>query len=316
MTVTVLVPTWRRADDLRRALEGLRRQDRRPDEVLVAVRHDDADTWSALEEMKETTNGLNLRPVRVEGPGVVASLNAGLDSATGEIVAITDDDSVPRRDWVSGIVEAFARNGDVGGVGGRDWVHEGGRLVDGVVDRVGTVRWFGRVVGGHHLGAGPPREVDVLKGVNMAFRTRALDGIRLNRGLRGSGMQMHWEIDLCLAVKQAGWKLLYDPAIAVDHYPAARLDEATRRGLSPGALGNEVYNETSGLLRGLPLWRRVAAFAYGMVIGTRLAPGPVTALEQRLRGVAVGPALLAATRARLQALADFLRRQSARAGRL
>lgn len=308
----MLVPTWRRPDDLARCLEGLAAQSRPPDEVVVVVRYDDMETWSTLDERPE--GQLELRPVSVDAPGVAASVNAGLDAATGEIVAITDDDSVPRPDWLACIVSGFARRADTGGLGGRDWVHEGGRLLDGRRRRVGRVLWFGRVIGNHHLGFGEPSEVDVLKGVNMAFRRRALHGLRVDRTLRGSGMQMHWEIDLCLGVKRAGWTLLYDPAIAVDHFPAARLDEAQRLGLSPSALANEVYNQTYALLKGLRSWRQVTAFGFGLLVGSRQAPGPVCALERRLRGARVGAALAASTRARTQALATYLRHRAA--GRL
>jgi len=313
-TVTVVVPTWRRPADLARCIEGLEAQSRPPDEVLVVVRHDDGETWSALRDFASDERQVALSPVGVDAAGVAASVNAGLDAATGEIVAVTDDDSVPRPDWVARILEAFACRPDAGGVGGRDWVHEQGRVLDGRRARVGRVLWFGRLVGDHHLGAGGPREVDILKGVNMAFRQRALEGVRIDGGLRGSGMQMHWEIDLCLAVKRAGWKLVYDPAIAVDHFPAPRLDEAQRQELSTAALANEVYNETYALLKGLPLWSKALAFGYGLIVGTRQAPGPVSALERRLRGVSVGAALVASSRARGEALAAYLRHRNAGRG--
>ena len=119
---------------------------------------------------------------------------------------------------------------------------------------------------------------------------------------------MHWEIDLCLRVVSGGWDLLYDPAIVVDHYPAQRFGEDQRVGRPLPALQNEVYNETRALLRNLPAWRGAITLCYGVAIGTRLAPGLVTALERRLRGERVGPRLAAAERARLEALGDLIRR--------
>ena len=47
-TITALVPTYRRPRDLARCLEALRAQVRLPDEVLVVVRDEDAETRDLL----------------------------------------------------------------------------------------------------------------------------------------------------------------------------------------------------------------------------------------------------------------------------
>ena len=310
-TTTVLVPTWRRPEDLRRCLAALSAQTVVPGEILVVARSDDAETGSVLASLA-AEGPIRTTAVPVDAPGVVASINAGLDAATGDVVLITDDDAVPHPDWLARIVRTFAERPGAGGVGGRDWVRHEGRLVDGRAERVGKLRWFGRLVGDHHLGTGGPREVDVLKGVNMAFRRRALDGVRISTALRGRGAQAHWEVDLCLAVRRRGWTLIYDPEIAVDHFPAPRHDAPRRRLLTPAALADEVFNQTYGLLRGLPWWRKPIVFGYGLVVGTTQAPGPVCALVETLRGRRVGALTWTATRARAGALTAYGRRRAAR----
>jgi len=303
---SVLIPTWRRPDDLVRCLHALAGQTHAPDEVVVVARPDDADTWSALEALVAgEERELPLRPVTAGDPGLVASLNAGLDAVREEVVAVTDDDTVPRPDWLARIVAAFASDPLLGGVGGRDWVHEHGGLDGRRRARVGEVLWFGRVVGNHHLGWGGAREVDLLKGANMAFRREALRGIRIDERLRGRGSQVHTEIDLCLAVKQAGWRLVYDPAIAVDHFPAARPAGDHRHESSLARLADEVYNETYCLLKWLPWRGKAAVLAYGLAVGTRRAPGLATGIELRLRGRPARGALRACTSARLDALRSF-----------
>lgn len=275
----------------------------------MVAREDDADTWSALEAFTAGGDpGLPLRGLPVGTAGLVASLNAGLGAVGEEVVAVTDDDAVPRPDWLARIVAAFASDPALGGVGGRDWVHERGGLDDRRRAQVGEVRWFGRVVGNHHLGAGPAREVDLLKGVNMAFRREALRRVRIDGRLRGHGSQVHTEVDLCLAVKRAGWRLVYDPAIAVDHFPAARPAGDHRHESSLARLADEVHNETYCLLKWLPWRGKAAVLAYGLVVGTRRAPGLATAIEQTLRGRRTGAALAACTRARLEALGSFVER--------
>ena len=44
MKITVLVPTYRRPDDLCRCLDALKTQERPADQVIVTVREDDAET--------------------------------------------------------------------------------------------------------------------------------------------------------------------------------------------------------------------------------------------------------------------------------
>ena len=249
--------------------------------MLVAVREDDAATQALLAETG--TDRFEQRMITVSAPGVVAALNAALDAARGEIVAITDDDTVPRPDWLGRIESHFRARNDVGGVGGRDWISHGTGSKKGTAPTVGRVRWYGRLVGNHHLGVGGPREVDVLKGANMSYRRSAIEGIGFDENVRGAGAQVHFEVAVGLAVKRAGWRLIYDPDVAVDHYPAERFDDDQRGQLSLPGLQNAVHNEMYALLRWLPWWRKVLAFTYGMSVGTRLAPGLVLAAERWFR---------------------------------
>ena len=273
LAVSVVVPTYRRPDDLRRCLAALAAQTAAPREVLVVVRDGDAASAQALIAARHAHPRLRLRVVPVREPGQVAALNAGVDAASGEVVAITDDDAAPRPDWVARVVEHFAADPALGGLGGRDWMRIVGLLDRGVAHTVGRLQWVGRVVGRHHLGAGAPREVEVLKGANMSYRRAALAGVRFDARLRGSGAQVHNDLALSLAVGRVGWKLLYDPAVAVDHYPAPRHDEDQRHAFNPAAVRNMVHNETLVLLEHLRGVRRVAYALWAPLVGTREAPG-------------------------------------------
>jgi GT2 family glycosyltransferase len=281
LRISVLIPTWRRPASLPDCLAGLQAQTRRPEEVLVVVRDSDAATRAVLAATKP--KGFELRTVTVSMPGVVPAMNAGLAAMQGDIIAITDDDSIPRPDWLARLEAHFQGRDAVGGVGGRDWVHRDAKVEDGAASTVGRVRWHGRVIGNHHLGTGGPREVDVLKGANMSYRRAAIQRIGFDEQLRRPAAQPHFEVALSLAVKRAGWKLVYDPAVAVDHYPAQRFDDDRRETPSPQALQNAVHNETYALLRWLPWWHKPLAFLYGLSVGTRWAPGLIIAAERWVR---------------------------------
>jgi GT2 family glycosyltransferase len=276
--LSVLIPTWRRAGSLERCLDGLATQHRRPDEVIVVTRPEDQETAALL----RASAAPEVRAVEVAQPGVVAALNRGLASAAGDVVSMTDDDTVAPEDWLARVEAHFAADPRLGALGGRDRLHPAGP--EPQRRTVGTVRWYGRVIGNHHLGAGAPSEVDVLKGANLSVRAAALHGARIDERLRGGGAQVHWEIDLCYAVKQAGWKLLYDPAVCVDHYPAERIDDDLRHGPAAGVtLEHVIHNETYLLLKWLSWPRRAAALAYWGSVGTRTSPGAMVLLERLLR---------------------------------
>ena len=286
-SVSVLVPTWRRPDDLRRCLLALERQGRPAEHVVVSYRADDDDTRRVLADFPRVTAA-----EVPAGTNLVGSMNAGLARTTGAFVALTDDDAEPRPDWIGRLLPYFDDEA-VGGVGGRDdQVANPGEARD-----VGRVQWFGRVIGNHHLGVGPPRDVDVLKGVNCCFRGDLLRGVGFDRRLRGKGNVNHWELSLCLRLRRDGWRLVYDPAIRVDHNPGPRHDGDVnqRGGFDAESLGDMAFNETLGICEHLPSSRRLAYMAWSLAAGTGKLPGFAQALRLLAKGRRhVGSRLLAA----------------------
>jgi GT2 family glycosyltransferase len=311
-SVAVLVPTWRRPEDLARCLHTLRLQRRAPERVLVVRRSDDEDSGKVV----AAQSGLPLEEVLVDEPGQVAALNAGLDALTEDVVAITDDDAAPRPDWVERIASWFARDGLLGALGGRDWVYHGRELQGVAEPEVGRVAWYGRFISFHHLGTGPPREVDFLKGANMSFRREAIGALRFDHRLRGQGAEYLNDWAFSLAVKREGWKVVYDPAVAIDHYEGARAKGAGR---SVGGLARtpeqrqvalqRAHNETYIAVRHLPVRRAVAHVLFAAFVGSTVAPAPGLALARfgslggpRAAAVEVGGTLCARLRGALTGL--------------
>lgn len=273
MEMTAIVPTYRRPKDLARCLDALKQQTRPADEVIVVVRDTDEETRAFLQQFD--SEPLPLRIETVTAPGAIAAMNVGLDAATGDILSFTDDDAAPHSDWLERIENHFIADERLGGLGGRDWVYFGTELYRAAPQTdVGRVQWFGRVIGNHHLGVGSVREVDVLKGVNMSFRRAAIVNRYFDRRMLGTSAQIHFEIEYCLALKKAGWKLVYDPMLAVDHYQGERFDEDRRHQcFNEIATTNIVHNKTLALLEHLPPLRRTVFSIWSIAIGSQDAPG-------------------------------------------
>jgi hypothetical protein len=243
----------------------------------VVARPEDEDSRQCAERFGD--GRVRVVPVVVPagGPGFVAALNAGVDASVGEIVCLTDDDSEPRPDWIARIVAGFDRDPSIGAVGGRDWVFHGEVLEDGEEPVVGTVTRWGRVIGRHHLGVGPPRDVAVLKGVNLSARGDLIRAIGFDRRLWGRSTEHHSELGLCLALRGLGYRVVYDPAIAVDHRPRPRAAEG--REFGPVEARNAAHNETLALLEYLPPSGRAAHLLWTTMVGTRGTPGLAQAVR-------------------------------------
>jgi GT2 family glycosyltransferase len=307
MRVSAIVPTYRRPNDLKRCLEGLNRQQLPPDEILVVVRASDQETHEFLKSEPQSSR---LTMIEAIEAGQVAALNEGLSAATGEIVVITDDDTVPRPDWIARIEAHFKANAKLGGVGGRDVIHTSEGILEGERSIAGKVQWFGRVVGNHHLSCSFQPSADVLKGANMAYRTEAIGDFRFDSTLRGGGAQVCNDLAFSLAIRRRGWCLLYDPQVIVDHYPAVRFDRDQRDILDYDAVENAAFNMYWALARHMiPGPRRKFALIWEYWVGSVGRPGRLRELASRVAGRTVELALAKAARAgRDQAAAIYAKR--------
>lgn len=273
LSISLIVPTYRRPDDLLRCLVAMEKSMRQPEELLVVCRPDDCLSRNALTEFLSSSTKLSIKVVDVYESGVVAALNAGLAVSTGDIVCLTDDDAAPHPDWLEKIENWYRQDASIGGVGGRDLVHTRAGIITSSETDVGLLSIFGRLIGNHHTGVGKARAVDVLKGVNMSFDGNLLRAIKFDSRLKGTGAQVHNELAVALAIRSRGKKLIYDPAILVDHYPAERFDEDARGPQSVLALSNATFNLFFILLGHTSGWKKLLIWYWYQLVGTSTAPG-------------------------------------------
>src|SRR5512138_3404025 len=128
--VSVVVPTYKRPQLLRKCLQALTKQDYPPAEYEFIV-VDDAgaqETRSLVESFMETGPASGITPEADPCPSLVyaaatqtqgpaAARNLGWRMARGEIIAFTDDDCLPEPDWLKEGVAALKE--DFAGVSGQ-----------------------------------------------------------------------------------------------------------------------------------------------------------------------------------------------------
>jgi glycosyltransferase involved in cell wall biosynthesis len=292
MRLSVLIPSYHRPEHLERCLTGLAGQTRRADQIVLVLRYGDMGSVVMAERWRER---LPVQIQMIDCPGVVQALNLGLDTVDGDIVTITDDDTEALPDWLERIEAHFEADERLGGVGGRDLLHQGGVILPATATVVGRILPFGRIVGNHHLGTGPARRVEHLKGVNMSWRRTAIAGELFDTDLRGEGAQVYFEFHFSLVVLARGWSLVYDPAIQVHHYVAPRFDADQRR-VSLPAWQNAAFNLYLSLFRYMARGpRRWTALLWAQWVGTASHPGILRGWMSWLGRDAQGVALRVST---------------------
>lgn len=267
MSIAVMVPTYMRPEIIVRCLAGIAKQSRPADQIIVVVRDSDHATRAELEQYAQQQR---IQIALADKPGMIYALTTGLNAVTTDIVAITDDDAVPREDWLARIEATYASHDDrLAAVGGRDYLHCPGIDHSFFTKEVGIVLPSGVPFGFHHCGIGPARKVLFLKQVNSSYRTSVIKKIGFETALRGAAVQQNSEPVLGFQIARMGYELIYDPGILVDHYPEARPpgnDRATPQS-SFRVISDEVHNMTFAICIYLNPFRLALYVLFAVLIG-------------------------------------------------
>jgi glycosyltransferase involved in cell wall biosynthesis len=114
---SVVIPTYNRRSTLLACLAALERQtlDRSLFEVIVVV---DGSTDGTVEAVGERTFPFQLQCLQVPNGGASKARNAGVAAASGEYIALTEDDVVPDDTWLAS-AHAALKSGSVDVLEGR-----------------------------------------------------------------------------------------------------------------------------------------------------------------------------------------------------
>ena len=143
------------------------------------------------------------------GPGEKRDL--GMHATQGDYLAFIDDDAVPRRDWLTSAARILDDE-TIGAVAG-----------PGVTplrslwrERVGGAfyeSWLGSGPYRYRFRPEPRREVDDYPAYNLVVRRTAAEHVK---GW-GTGFYGGEDTVICLALVEAGWRIVYDPSVVVYH---------------------------------------------------------------------------------------------------
>jgi glycosyltransferase involved in cell wall biosynthesis len=270
----VLIPTFRRPTHLTTLLWSLSDQIRTPDQVIIVFRGDDDLTILAINEWLKNSPLASLSTlVTISETGHLPPLIAGLKVCSTDVVCLIDDDAVPTTDWLKHIKEDFD-DPLIGGIGGKVINHIKGNPEPFVITP-GKLSWFGR--SGHYGKSqglsGNLFEIDCPNGGNMAYRKEAM--LKSIDMVLNGGSAISYETDIALNVKKTGLKVLYDPRVVIDHYPAPRHIDA-KRGWNAEECFIYAHNLTYICMRHLRWYGKLGFLIYFFVGGSWGCPGLVT----------------------------------------
>ena len=284
--VSIVIATRNREALLRETLNALAAQQwpRERLEILVADNGSTDGTRAAVASASAEAGSPRVEYLYVGTPGKSHAVNAALARARGTIIALTDDDVLPERDWVAQLVAAFDETG-ADFVAGRifprwecpppAWMSPALYGVLAIPDN-GYVR---RVISHDH-----PAVVPI--GANMAVTAAViarLGGLRTDLGKLEGTLRTGEDHEFFVRMLAAGFRGVYEPRAAVHHWvPRARLDRAYCRrwlyqnGRDVARLGS-AHNPGVPRLLGVPryLWREVVGHLRRL-LGATLRNDPAT----------------------------------------
>jgi GT2 family glycosyltransferase len=242
--LSVVIPSHNRADLLRACLAGVRRHAPSGTQVLVV---DDASPGASV---SAAAREAGVEVIRLEERGgFCRAANAGLNAARHSIVELLNDDTEVCPGWADAALAAFSES-SVGAVAPLVLRWPGGPAGQERIDSAGDCYHLGGFA--RKRGHGLPLTASYLSGQfvfgasgSSAFYRR--DAL-LRVGLFPESFGAYFEdVDLSFRLRQAGYRIWYEPASRVLHHVSAS------HGAGPELLEQQSRNEE------LVFWRNVPA---------------------------------------------------------
>jgi len=211
--VSIIVITRNRPTLLRYCLEHILAQPYPYKEIVVV------DSSSNDESEQVVADHSEVISIRLHGQrnNMPQARNAGMAVSSGEIIIFVDDDAMVEPGWLEACMNTY-QDETVGAVGGRiiEMPKPHCDLIVGTPNL--TVRPSGRIYMDHRGSFSSEQvEVDWLSGGNVAFRRKVLEQVG-GFDPTYTLINTREDVDFSFRVKRAGWRVVFNPAMAVVHY--------------------------------------------------------------------------------------------------
>ncbi len=219
-SVSVIMVMFNKLDLTIAALDSLRRNFAGPIELILA----DSGSTDESRHVERYVDGAKI--IRFNhNVGFLEACNAALGQVSGPVTLYLNNDILLQHGAVAAALRRLGSAESIGAVGGKII------RTNGALQEAGCIIWRDGSTEGYLRDADPNiseanfvREVDFCSGVFLAVKTDLL------KQLGGFDVQFKpayfEETDLCIRIQQAGYKIIYDPAITVIHQEYSSGDSA------------------------------------------------------------------------------------------
>ena len=222
--VTIVIPVFNRLDLTKQCLEALRRAT--PSDLYDIVIVDNASTDGTTDYLRRERAAGRLKAVINEtNLGFGRACNRAAKLARGQYVLFLNNDTIPLPGWLEPLIET-ASDPTVGAVGSRLFYPNGTLQHAGIALPKGIPTHIYRAEPGDYPPALERRDYPAVTGASALFQRELLEQL----GGFDEIYQMYVEdVDLCLRVWDAGFRVVYEPASALIHLESASIRDVARR---------------------------------------------------------------------------------------
>lgn len=211
------MPCRNEAAFIEAALDAIRAQDRQPDEVIVVDNRSTDDSVERLERYAREHSGFPLQLRQCTDEGAAAAINVGIQAASGDVIVRLDGHSRPQPDYVRRCLDRLGDPG-AGVVGGVWHIVPGAATISAraIALAVGSRLGSGGAAYRHGDRETAPRDADTVPfGAFTKAHWQALNGY-------DPALLVVEDGDFNYRTRQAGRRVILDPAIRTDYFPRQR----------------------------------------------------------------------------------------------
>lgn len=218
MLASVVIITRNRPHMIANCIRSIMAQSYRQFEIVVVDSSKDTKTKEIVAVFPGVKyiyfkNGKNQMP---------ASRNLGIKASKGGIIVFVDDDTLAGENWLEACMNAY-KNSGIGAVGGRIIEPDTRQLDHSRAAEIGKILQTGQFIANFDCDPGKPIEVDTLRGCNMSFRKEVFSKIGVFDP-NYTANNCREEADVITRVKQAGFKVIFEPRMFLEHLVEKRED--------------------------------------------------------------------------------------------
>lgn len=204
MLVSIIIITFNRKKILKRCINSLLTQTYQGKKELIII--DDGSTDGTKNQIiKLQKKYKNIKYFFQENKGFASARNLGLKKAKGDIIAFTDDDCVPKEDWLERIVQKHKEYPGCAAIGGA------------ILNPLNSnLAWANHILNfSSWYPLGKTRFVKDIPTTNISYKKKFIKNMYFDESL---GRLNYEESLFNFNLIKKKHKILFEPAIQVEHY--------------------------------------------------------------------------------------------------